>query len=91
MNTRIYQPLTESQEISINKILKIWREHGQDINDLGWPAHPEFVFRLRGEWKGWAYLLSDQPTPEDIAKNTEQDLVETIAFDRLVAVLGEQG
>ena len=86
---RPFVPLTEADEAAVNKIIKNWRHQGQDANDRGWPAHPELVFRMSGEWKGWNHLLGIDQSNPNYPANDRQDWLEGIAYERVVTVLGK--
>lgn len=51
--------------MNINKqLLAEWLKNGHDTLESGVPRHPEFVFRISGEWMGWAQFLGCEPSRE---------------------------
>ena len=50
------------------------------------PAHPEFVYRLSGEWKGWNDFLSVTPDQPHWKENLTSDISEECAFHILHSV-----
>ena len=65
---------------SISGILQEWALYGEDSQRYGWassePVHPEYIYRLSGEWKGWSNFLGI----EDNASNSARDALENLAF-----------
>lgn len=75
-------------EKKIEEILSEWRNHGEETlkQAVGMPRHPEYIYRLTGDWQGWNHMFG--VLPEDVVnyrQNLEQDRLEDEAFRRLQA------
>ena len=78
----------EKYELSIddkiNMVLDVWFQEGIDIIDDsgGVPVHPELIYRLSGEWRGWNHFLEVLPknNPLEYELNKEKDHLEELAF-----------
>ena len=64
----------------IGAVVREWVQHGHDPHprwaDGRMPKHPEFVYRLSGEWKGWDYFLlgpDAEPNPKHRARDELED------------------
>ena len=57
-----------------------WQRKGLYTLKNGLPAHPEFVYRLSGEWQGWSQFLGTQRGTPEFMKNAEVDTVESEAY-----------
>ena len=68
-------------------IIKTWLKEGYDGADGKLPAHPEFMFRLSGEWKGWNVFLDVTPDGPEWKENRYCDIFEEAAF-RILEVDG---
>ena len=42
--------------------------------------HPEFIFRLSGDWKGWNDFLNIKLGSPHYAENEQADLIENLAW-----------
>ncbi|GIC77151.1 hypothetical protein FMO003_25510 [Moritella sp. F3] len=68
------------EDNKVQETLNNWRSSGQEFNgDL--PKHPEFIFRISGEWKGWNDLVGITDSNSDQYKENEiQDQIEDKAW-----------
>ena len=72
-------PNTSSETEAI-KILNMWEEFGEES---GWfgnpdiPRHPEFIYRISGDWCGWSHFIGS-PNSEE---NYTRDIVENLAWE----------
>jgi hypothetical protein len=56
-------------------ILSSWLREGQDrISGTDMPKHPEFIYRLSGEWEGWSDFLGSD------TDHSARDKMENEAF-----------
>lgn len=63
-----------------HEIAQIWRHKGYQNLKNGIPAHPEFVFRLSGEWQGWSDFLGTPKGTPQYEANAKVDDVESEAY-----------
>lgn len=72
--------LVDVSDQAVSEIVKKWQVFGRDINgDM--PKHPEFIFRISGEWKGWNDLVGITDSNSDQYKENEiQDQIEDKAW-----------
>lgn len=76
-----------SSEDSILKKIGEWVSYGNETLDdpQGFPRHPEYVYRLSREWKGWSHFLGVQQDAPSYEENLQADTVEDQAFKRLTS------
>ncbi len=72
-------------EDEIQRIIKLWTIDGYNVIDGtgAIPVHPEFIYRLSGEWVGWNNFFEIEQTDEEYIINFERDLLENIAFQKM--------
>jgi hypothetical protein len=71
---------------SIDEVISEWKAHGEDTFDADgiiMPAHPEYVFRLTGEWTGWNDVCGVQEGDEQYEYNLAVDAIENAAWERI--------
>ena len=68
----------------INKIVDIWKTEGKKVMDNGVPVHPEYMYRLSNEWKGWNDFLGTIYTNFNYAENEMKDELEDSAYCYMV-------
>ena len=73
---------------TIRYIIQTWLREGHDGKEGELPAHPEFVYRLRDEWKGWNDFFGVSPDQPEGKENLFQDIFEECAF-RIVESMAE--
>lgn len=77
----------EAGETAVDEVLRAWLAAGADFAPNGMPAHPELLFRLQGEWRGWNEILETPETGAESDENALQDRLEARAYQKfLVAV-----
>ena len=73
---------------NVRLIIQTWLKEGHDGKPGELPTHPEFVYRLTGEWKSWNHFFgisSDQPEGKE---NLFHDIFEDCGF-RIVESMAE--
>lgn len=67
---------------TIRRLVTTWIIEGEKTTlfDAKMPLHPEFVYRLSGEWVGWNAFLGVQTGDPHYDENAERDRVETTAW-----------
>ena len=67
----------------IKNILNDWQAKGNDSNpeNPAIPLHPEFHYRLTGEWKGWNDFLGVPQCSSIYKENHTLDLMENKAWE----------
>ena len=58
-----------------------------DLGEHGMPAHPEFVYRLSGEWTNWNDFLSTEAKSPEFSRHQRYDVLEDSVFDLLGMIL----
>lgn len=83
-------PLTDVDRFwaNVRPIIQTWLKEGHDGMDGELPAHPEFVYRLSGEWKGWNEFFGITPDQPEGKENLFYDIFEECAF-RIVQSMAE--
>ena len=71
----------------MRSIIQQWLEEGHDANEKGLPAHPEFIYRLSGDWKGWNHLLAVSPEQQEWEEHISRDRSEGCAFQIVEALV----
>lgn len=71
----------------VRLIVRTWLSEGYDDLDAKFPAHPEFLSRLDGEWKGWNHYRSVTPDKPEWKENEMKDIYEDCAFSVATALL----
>lgn len=51
------------------------------------PAHPEFVYRITGDWQGWNHFLDVEVGTTDYDANAREDALEDGLFDVMKMIL----
>ena len=74
---------------NVRLIIQTWLKEGHDGKPGELPAHPEFVYRLTDEWKGWNDFFGIPPHQRE-KENLFQDIFEDCAF-RIVKSMVELG
>ena len=64
----------------VRLIIRTWLNEGYDGMDAKLPAHPEFLYRLSGDWKGWNEFLGVTPEKPEWKENRMKDIHEDCAF-----------
>lgn len=70
-----------------------WLTQGNDVHpdpslgEHGMPAHPEFVYRLSGEWTNWNDYLGTEAKSREFARNQRYDVLEDSVFDLVGMIL----
>ena len=64
----------------VGLIVRTWLNEGHEGMDDKLPAHPEFVYRLSGEWTGWSDFLGVTPDQAHWKENLTSDISEECAF-----------
>jgi len=78
--------LGPSDEKMVRDIIKKWKMHGDKLHKdpalkkEGIPRHPEYVYRLDGQWRGWNHFLGTEEADPRYAENEMMDGLEDIAF-----------
>ena len=74
-------------EAVVNVVLD-WLAHGLVDWFKPLPRHPELRHRLRGDWRGWNYVVASAVAQDDpeYGGNEIQDRIEDKAFERLLAI-----
>ena len=74
-----------------------WLTHGKDVHpdpslgEHGMPAHPEFHYRLSGQWEGWNDFLGVEANAPQAAMHQRLDAIEDSLFDLIGMVLNLSG
>ena len=82
----MFDPDLESQ---ISEVMRIWQDEGNsphtdpDMRAQNLPLHPEYLYRLSGEWTGWNAFLGVMPDDDSYAENAYLDSIEDLAFARM--------
>ena len=66
---------------AVNDRLLEWLTNGDEFAPNGMPAHPELVYRLTGDWRGWAYFLGDSASLPDCS---DSDRVDEAAYHQFL-------
>lgn len=69
-------------------ITQTWPKEGRDGKPGESPAHPEFVYRLTGEWKGLNDSFGVSPDQPEWKENRFHEIFEDCAF-RIVESMAE--
>lgn len=73
------------EQEKILQIISQWREKGYEsvngADDI--PCHPEFVFRLSSQWRGWNDFLNIDESDEWYEGYIVRDLIENCAFKQM--------
>lgn len=82
----------ESEMDEIAKVIHAWMTEGDmDHPEHGIPLHPEYVYRLTGDWKGWNHLFNTTPDDQETYEEHRRlDVLEDRAWGVLVVVLANQ-
>ena len=70
-----------------------WLTQGNEVHpdprlgEHGMPAHPEFVYRLSGEWESWNEFLSVEANTPEATRHQRYDVLEDSVFDLVGMVL----
>ncbi len=73
---------------NVRLIIQTWLKEGRDGKPGEVPAHPEFEYRLTGEWKGWNHFYGVSPDQPDWKENRFYEIFEDSAF-RIVESMAE--
>ncbi|BBL92354.1 hypothetical protein VroAM7_50070 (plasmid) [Vibrio rotiferianus] len=66
---------------SATRRLSSWLSTGKEFNlTTGLPKHPEFLFRISGEWKGWNNFLNISNNHPCYKSNIDQDVIDNLAW-----------
>jgi len=68
-----------SQKRPRNIVLN-WHRNGTKHLKNGFPAHPEFIYRLSGEWQGWNDFLGTPKGTPEYRENATLDAIESEAY-----------
>ena len=85
----IDEEVLDEIDVAVEHLIAEWLQYGDSacVGELeGVPYSPEYVYRDSGEWTGWNDLFrTDADTdPETHALHRRHDLVEDIAYGRLM-------
>ena len=69
-----------SMKKEIDAVIKAWVDQGKDTNDNNMPRHPEYVYRLSGEWCGWVDVFNLTEDSPNYAEHKKIDRLEDMAF-----------
>jgi len=77
---------------ALEPIVDAWfRDGDRSVPDHpGLPQHPEYVYRLSGDWQGWNGFLGVDPGAPEYAHHERIDAIEDRAFRLVSIVLGHQ-
>lgn len=64
----------------VRQTIRTWLKEGYDDVDGQVPAHPELVYRLSGDWRGWGDFLGLPPDHPQLKEYLVKDIVEQMAF-----------
>ena len=80
------------RERQVLAIVGTWVSNGQNWNQnpesemYKLPEHPEFVYRLSGEWTGWNKFLGLNQREKSYIENVQQDGLEDLAWKYFLAL-----
>ena len=82
VNSNLQPPLADVDRFlpEVRLIIRTWLNEGYDGMDTESPAHPEFLFRLSGEWKGWNDFLGVTRDKPEWKEYQSKDVYEECAF-----------
>ena len=80
-NKLAYAQLDELDE-QVERVIQDWLEEGTAIGRESMPIHPEFVYRMSGDWTGWNQFCGVKPDDVAFEENRLTDVVEDVAFGR---------
>ena len=72
---------TPNNSAAVNDRLLEWLANGDEFACNGVPAHPELVYRLTGEWRGWADFLGESASQPDCS---DSDAVDEAAYHQFL-------
>lgn len=77
---------------SIDRIIHMWFQDGEKslAKYPGLPQHPEYVYRLNGDWKGWIKFLNISPDDKEYETYQRIGEIENRAFRIVRIILDEQ-
>ena len=61
-------------DTAVHELLVEWLRKGDEFGPNGMAAHPELVFRLTGEWRGWASFVGESAAERDCADQDKPKL-----------------
>jgi hypothetical protein len=66
----------------IEEIIQEWEKEGGDSHpeEPRLPLHPEFFYRISGEWKGWNHFLNTPISSHHYQENLAADEIENKAW-----------
>ncbi|MCY4488320.1 MAG: hypothetical protein OXF11_14570 [Deltaproteobacteria bacterium] len=81
--SRQIQPMLADVEAfldAVREIIRTWLNEGYDDVNGQLPLHPEFVYRLSGDWTGWNQFRRLPPDHPQWKENLSRDIIEQSAF-----------
>lgn len=73
-----------SRDELISEVIGEWAADGHRASPEGMPHHPELVYRISGDWKGWNDFFDVPEDHESYAENRAQDALEDDVFALLL-------